>query len=102
MFDDALIRYAGDLCEHHGAATKELSNPVRWFSTGVEQMLSIPLYFLSAFGVLSVTTIFALQRSRFFRFCSAVIVLTGLAASVISIVDDGKTALGHIKAMFGI
>lgn len=84
-FDDTLVRYIGDLERALNQSFADCRNPVRWFSTGVELILAVPLYFFSSFGVLSIATVHALQRTKFFKLCSALIGLLGLLASTISI-----------------
>jgi hypothetical protein len=57
----------------------------------VEQLVSIPLYFFQSFGVLSRRAVAAAQRSWLFKSLSALIVLTGLVASLISIIVNWFT-----------
>jgi hypothetical protein len=100
MFDETLVRYSGSLLEYEGEAGARLRNPLQWFLCGVEQAVSIPLYFLRAFGVLSSITISSIQGSRLFKLGSALIVLLGLVGSGISIINDGRTA--YEKALHAI
>jgi len=102
MFDEVLVRYLGDLSQSHDLARKQRPNPAHWFLVGIEQMLSVPLYFFSAFGLLSAATISGLQQSWLFRLVSAMVVLVGLVASVISIINGEKTAVVNVRTMFGL
>jgi hypothetical protein len=91
MFDEAILRYLGTLERSHSALRKRLRNPLQWFLCGVEQLVSIPLYFFQSFGVLSRRAVAAAQRSWLFKSLSALIVLTGLVASLISIIVNWFT-----------
>jgi hypothetical protein len=100
MFDEAMLRYIGMLEHSHTAAWKRLRNPWQWFLCGLEQIVSIPLYFFQSFGVLSRSAVVAAQRSRLFKFVSALVFLLGLAASLISILIDGRSAYHQVINWF--
>jgi hypothetical protein len=101
IFDEVLVRYLGHLDENRNHTKIQLRNPAHWFLDGITQILSVPLHFFSAFGVISAATISALQQSWLFRFASAVVVFIGLVASIISIINDGGKALVHVRTMLG-
>jgi hypothetical protein len=102
MFDEILVRYLGTMQQYNEDAIGELRNPLRWFFAGVEQMVSIPLYFVLSFGLVTAGTVGYLQKTFLFRSFSALVVLLGIVASIISVVNDGKAALGHLRALIGI
>src|ERR1700730_1384639 len=82
MLDETLIRHLGSLIGYKCSANTRVRNPLHWFLCGVEQVISVPIYFFQIFGVMSRITVSAIQRSRLFKIVSALIMLLGLIASV--------------------
>ena len=57
MIVEALLRYLGVLEERESAAVRSLKNPLLWFRTGVEQLLSAPLIILAWVGLVGISVV---------------------------------------------
>jgi hypothetical protein len=99
MFDEALLRYIGGEQEAYDDSRRDSMHPLRWLVVGIQVVTSIPLYILAIFGLMSFAAIAGIQRTFFFKLCSAGVFLLGFVASIIAVVNDGGTALAHIRAV---
>jgi hypothetical protein len=99
--DEALLRYLGSLEDSCAAARKELINPFRWFRAGISQVLSIPLYTLSLFGLMGARTIEAIQSATLFKFIAGLAGLVGFIGAVVGLMTGWSEAVTIVKGMWG-
>lgn len=89
--DDALIRFLGSRDETAKLAARKLVNPVAWFREGVERILALPLYALSAFGMMEPTAAATTEQNGGFR------ALAGLVAIVAVVFVASTLIFGEQK-----
>lgn len=84
--DEALLRYNGSLNDKHEYIYSRLHSPIAWLQEGISQTVGTPIYVLSVFGIISMTTAGRIISSMLFRTTSGLITLIGLVSSVIGLV----------------
>ncbi len=98
--DEAFLRHIGpqqDSCEQDG---KQIANPLRWFRSGIEQILSVPLYLLSLFGLMGIRTIAAIQAAPLFRVLAGLAGLISFIGAIIGLLVDWSEAREILKHLW--
>lgn len=65
--DDSLLRYIGYLNEYQKDTLRNLKNPLIWFREGFREILSIPIFILSWFGIISNRTLNSIKNSLIYK-----------------------------------
>lgn len=99
--DDALIRYIGNMNFVLERLIKSSRNPLVVFRTGFEQIASIPLEILRAFGVIDEESMRQISSSVIYRFVTGIIGLIGLVASIVQLIQLRGDPTSFIKGLFG-
>lgn len=86
MVDAALRRALGQYDRITKDNLRELKNPLRWLSSGVMTLLTLPLLILRDVGLISASLFGKISRSKFLK----------LLAGLISIIGIVETSLGLI------
>lgn len=86
MLDDALLRHQGSLIERRRDALSALKNPFAWVTTGISTVLSAPLWFLAAVGVIPLAFASRIAASRFYRVLSGLIATVGFVSAIVGLV----------------
>jgi hypothetical protein len=60
--DDCLLRYIGHLEDYSEETQRNLRNPIIWFREGFRELLSIPIFILSWFGIISNRTLNSITK----------------------------------------
>lgn len=84
--DDSLLRYIGYLNEYQKDTLRNLKNPVIWFREGFREILSIPIFILSWFGIISNRTLNSIKNSLIYKVISGLIALVTLISGIVTIV----------------
>ena len=82
--DEALLRYIGVLEEQETSGIKALKNPFLWLRTGAGQVLSLPFIILVLFGLMTRSTLYALQANYFFKVLSVLAVIVTLISGAMT------------------
>ena len=83
--DDCLLRYLGHLEECRRDSGKNLKNPIIWFREGFKEVISIPIFILSWFGIFSRRTVDTITDSLIFKIIAGLIALVTLASGLVTI-----------------
>lgn len=83
--DDCLLRYIGHLEECRKDTVKNLRNPIIWFREGFKEIISIPIFILSWFGIFSRRTVDSIKESVLFKIIAGLIALVTLASGLVTI-----------------
>ncbi len=82
----AILRYIGTLDRWVADSNHQLVNPLVYLKEGVSTIISLPVYLLSALGLIAIESTERFRLSRFVQFLSICVVLVGLVGSIIGIV----------------
>lgn len=99
--DDSLLRYIGYLEEHSKDTLKNLRNPIVWFREGFREILSIPIFILSWFGIISNRTLNSIKDSLIYKVISGLIALVTLISGIVTIVVGYDQTLKFISKLLG-
>lgn len=91
--DDSLLRYIGYLEEFSQDAHKNLKNPFVWFREGFREVLSIPIFILNWFGIISNSTVNLIKDSLIYKVISGLIALFTLLSAIVTILVGYEQAL---------
>lgn len=95
--DDCLLRYIGYLKEYSKDTVKNLRNPIVWFREGFREILSVPIFILSWFGIISNRTVNSIKDSLIYKVISGLIALVTLISGVVTIVVGYDQTLEFVK-----
>jgi len=98
--DDCLLRYLGQLEKRIEKVDKELTNPVIWFTIGIQTVISIPLYFLNWFGLFSNRSIAIIKEGLFYKIISGIIALVGFLSGIVTIIVGKEQVIQFVKDFF--
>jgi len=63
-----------------------LKNPLIWFREGFREILSVPIFILSWFGIISNRTLNSIKNSLIYKVISGFIALVTLISGIVTIV----------------
>ena len=101
MVDDCLLRYIGHLEEYRKVTQKDLRNPIVWFREGFREIMSIPIFILSWFGIISNQTVNSINNSSIYKVISGLIALVTLVSSVVTIIVGYDQTIEFVNRLFG-
>lgn len=84
--DDSLLRYIGYLEDCRQDTQKNLRNPIVWFREGFREVLSIPIFILNWFGIISNRKVNSIKDSLIYKVISGLIALVTLLSGLVTIV----------------
>ena len=84
--DDCLLRYIGHLEECKKDTQKNVKNPIIWFREGFKEIISLPIFILSWFGIFSRKTVDNIKDSVVFKVIAGLIALVTLVSGLVTIV----------------
>lgn len=84
--DDSLLRYIGYLNEYQKDTLRNLKKPLIWFREGFREILSIPIFILSWFGIINNRTLNSIKNSLIYKVISGLIALVTLISGIVTIV----------------
>jgi hypothetical protein len=90
--DDCLIRYIGVLEGVIDSTDKKLKNPIIWFKEGFQELVTIPIYLLNWFGLISDKNVFKITSNLLYKIISGVGGLIAFVSSAVTIIQ-GKEAV---------
>jgi hypothetical protein len=99
--DDCLLRYIGYLEEFSKETLKNLRNPIVWFREGFREILSVPIFILSWFGIISNWTVNSIKDSLIYKVIAGLIALVALVSGLVTIVVGYEQTLEFINRLFG-
>lgn len=99
--DDSLLRYIGYLDEYQKDTQRNLKNPIIWFREGFREILSIPIFILSWFGIISNRTLNSIKDSLIYKVISGLIALVTLISSIVTIIVGYDQTLKFINTIIG-
>jgi hypothetical protein len=99
--DDSLLRYIGYLEEYQKETQRNLRNPVIWFREGFREILSIPIFILSWFGIISNKTLNSIKDSLIYKVISGLIALVTLISGIVTIIVGYDQTLKFIYKILG-
>jgi hypothetical protein len=98
--DDCLLRYLGTLQERLEKLERIIKNPFIWFKTGIQELLSIPLYFLNWFGVFGNKTLSKIIGGLFYRVFTGIIAFVAFLSGIVTIITGWKPTIQFISNIF--
>jgi len=99
--DDCLLRYIGYLEEYCQDTQNNLRNPIVWFREGFREVLSIPIFILNWFGIISNRIVNSIKDSLIFKVISGLIALVTLVSGLVTIVVGYDQTLEFVNRLFG-
>ncbi|WP_166238498.1 hypothetical protein [Paenibacillus turpanensis] len=84
--DEVLLRYLGVLDKRHKYAVNNIKNPFIWLREGVQFFVQLPISVLYWSGLIRYATYNFLTRNFFIKILNLLIIIIGLASSVVTIV----------------
>ena len=97
LIEDALLRHEGTVHERVRRNTSALANPLKWFLTGVEWALGVPVWVLESFGLISRTSSTRFKASATFRVASGLAALVGFCSAVVGLVTGWEPFLAMVR-----
>lgn len=97
--DDCLLRYIGYLEEYSKNTLKNLKNPIVWFREGFREILSIPIFILNWFGIISNRTVNSIKDSLIYKVISGLIALVTLVSGVVTIIVGYDQTLEFVNRL---
>lgn len=97
--DDCLLRYLGHLEELLEDTQKNLKNPIIWFREGFKEIISIPIFLLNWFGIISNKRLSSIKTSVFYKIITGLIALVTLVSGIVTIVVGYDQTIEFIKNM---
>lgn len=98
--DDCLLRYIGYLEEYCQDTQNNLKNPIVWFREGFREVLSIPIFILNWFGIISNRIVNSIKDSLIFKVISGLIALVTLVSGLVTIVVGYDQTLEFVNRLF--
>lgn len=95
--DDCLLRYIGYLEEYNQDAQKNLRNPIVWFREGFREVLSIPIFILNWFGIISNRTANSIKDSLIYKVISGLIALVTLVSGLVTIIVGYQSTIEFFR-----
>jgi len=99
--DDCLLRYIGYLEESSQDTQKNLKNPIVWFREGFREVLSIPIFVLNWFKIISNRTVNSIKDSLIYNVLSGLIALVTLVSGLVTIVVGYDQTLEFVNRLLG-
>ncbi|MDN3204320.1 hypothetical protein [Algoriphagus sediminis] len=99
--DDCMLRYIGHLEEYQKDTQRNLRNPIIWFREGFREILSIPIFILSWFGIISNRTLNSIKDSLIYKVISGLIALVTLVSGIVTIIVGYEQTLKFINKIVG-
>lgn len=99
--DDCLLRYIGHLEEYQKNTNQNLRNPIIWFREGFREILSIPIFILGWFGIISNRTLNSIKSSLIYKVISGLIALVTLVSGIVTIIVGYDQASKFISKILG-
>jgi hypothetical protein len=99
--DDCLLRYIGHLEEYSKDTQKNLRNPIVWFREGFREIMSIPIFILSWFGIISNRTVNSIKNSLLYKVISGLIALVTLVSGVVTIILGYDQTIEFLNRLIG-
>ena len=99
--DDCLLRYIGHLEEYSKDTQKNLRNPIVWFREGFREIMSIPIFILSWFGIISNRTVNSIKNSLLYKVISGLIALVTLVSGVVTIIVGYDQTIEFVNRLIG-
>lgn len=95
--NDCLLRYIGYMVDQSETTKKNLKNPIIWFRFGVLEILGVPIFVLSWFGIISNKTVNFVKDSLIYKLISGLIALVAFISGVVTIIVGYEQAIEFIK-----
>lgn len=84
--DDCLLRYLGLTQDYKKDTEKNIKNPIIWFREGIKTILSIPIFILSWFGLLSHRTFDNILDSAIYKILTGIVALVTFTSGLVTII----------------
>lgn len=84
--DDCLLRYIGDLNGISSETDKNMKNPIIWFREGIREIISVPIFFLNWFGIISNSTVNSIKNSLIFKVIAGLFSLITFFSALVTII----------------
>lgn len=98
--DDCLVRYIGYKESYRNDTVANLTNPIIWFREGIRDILSIPIFILSLFGIISNRTVNSIKESFIYKVIAGSIALTTLVSGLVIIVVGYDSTMRFLSTLF--
>lgn len=95
--DDCLLRYVGSKEELLKESGMELRNPFIWFRTGIQNILTIPLYVLNWFGIINKGVLYRVTGNVFFKVLGGVAAIIAFAANLVTIFGSWSNLITFLQ-----
>lgn len=99
--DDCLLRYIGCLEDRDKVIQKYSKNPIVWFREGFREILSIPIFIVNWFGIISNQTARLIKDSAVYGIISGFIAFLAAVGSIITIVLGYGPMIQLVKKLLG-
>lgn len=102
MLQEAVIRRGGVLQFQLDNIGRKATNPLVWFTRGVQWLIAMPLLVLVSIGIVSSSAISRVSSSPLFRVISGLVALIGLVSAVIGIITGWEPFVLFIRRAFNM
>lgn len=99
--DDCLLRHLGYLEEYQKDTLRNLKNPFIWFREGFKEVLSIPIFVISWFGIISNRTLNSIRNSLLYKVISGLFALVTFISGLVTIIVGYDQVLKFINRILG-
>lgn len=98
--DNCLLRFLGVAEEERRVQSKKLFNPLQWFAIGTKQILSLPFYFLSWFGIINESSPNKIKSNIIFNIFSGIVGFVTFVSGIVTIIQGKEAVLIFFKNIF--
>jgi hypothetical protein len=79
---------------------KKLKNPIAWFKEGFQEIISLPIYLLNWFGILSDTTVSKVTTNVIFKILAGIAGLVTFISGIVTIIQGKDQTISFIRQLF--
>lgn len=97
--DDCLLRYIGVLEKVLESIKKKLKNPIAWFKEGFQEIISLPIYILNWFGILSDTAVSKVTTNVTFKILAGIAGLVTFLSGIVTIIQGKDQTISFIRQL---
>lgn len=95
--DDCLIRYVGLMEDLIVKIKKKIRNPIIWFKEGFQEIISLPIYILNWFGLLTDSTVSKVTTNLIYKIVIGIGGLIAFLSAVVTIIQGKEDTIKFIQ-----
>ena len=99
--DDTLLRFIGVLEKQLQESKKQMKNPFIWVQRGFQTILSLPIFLLKSFGIISDNSFNKITRSLFYKIMTGIAGLIAFLSCIVTIIQGREATIQFIQQLLG-